>query len=146
MLPAPMPDFCPYCGEQHPDDFLFCPKTGRALREGLTPSAPAQRPMRWEYTDVTIPLNIRHPIGKSLNFGLMWENVRPQVDSIILAHLQHYGAEGWQADDATDAESLRRARRIRESEVNKQGFWGGQKLEAWLYESATIRLKRLVPG
>lgn len=26
--------FCPWCGEQHPDTYMHCPKTGQPLREG----------------------------------------------------------------------------------------------------------------
>lgn len=84
------------------------------------------------------------------NFGSMWEDARPQVDAIVLEHLQRSGAEGWQADEPSDAESLHRARRIKTSVITTRertwGGWGSEANEAWLCESATIRLKRPVPA
>jgi len=82
---------------------------------------------RWEYKEVTIPLNVRE--------GLTDRAIRPQVDRIIADHLDEERLQGWQPDEPVDLSSLRARDRIL---FRFRWFLGP------IYLSAMIRLKRLV--
>jgi hypothetical protein len=80
---------------------------------------------RWEYKEVTIPLNVRE--------GLTDRETRPQVDRIIADHLDDERRQGWQPDEPVDLSSLRTRDRIH---FRFRWFLGP------IYLSAMIRLKR----
>ena len=137
-----MPDSCPYCGAPHPDDFRFCPETGRPLREGSAPPAAAPRPTRWEYRDLTIPLNIRRPLG-DLTDGELADaghaHERQAADERIRAELERWGREGWEATGPTDIASLLAAGRIATSVEQETR---GEQFNRW--RSAVVRVRRQV--
>jgi hypothetical protein len=132
MLPAAMPDFCPHCGAQHPQDYLYCPKTGRPLERGVP--APPQRPLRWEYKTLVVPLNFSTERTE-------WPDAQHRMEQLILEALQHAGEEGWQAEAPTDWHSLHDSRAF---QTTRGSAW--HDLITWTeYKSVTLRLKRLVP-
>ena len=175
MLPGAMPGFCPYCGEQHPDDFLYCPKTGKPLRESTDTNRPrgrrlprrrplrddtgavavpsqSQAQMRWEYKDIVIPLG--YTIGEARAGKVRASEL---LDQRVLRCLQEEGTDGWQADHLTDYQSLYDQGRIATSGgivSLKAGLLGAISLGLYapdlenskLFESVTIRLKRRIPA
>jgi hypothetical protein len=82
---------------------------------------------RWEYKEVTIPLNVRERLTDRA--------IRPQVDRIIADRLDDERLQGWQPDEPVDLSSLRTRDRI---QFRFRWFLGP------IYLSAMIRLKRPV--
>jgi hypothetical protein len=80
---------------------------------------------RWEYKEVTIPLNVRE--------GLTDREARPRVDRIIADQLAEERLHGWQPDEPVDLSSLRARDRI---QFRFRWFLGP------IYLSARIHLKR----
>ncbi len=112
MLPADMAAYCPYCGAQHSDHYLYCPKTGRPLHEEATlpPEAavpPARPVIRWEYKDAVFPLDVTHKDGEYTS------EVVKRIEQFILQALQAEGADGWQTDEPADFHALGEKERFR---------------------------------
>ena len=100
--------------------------------------------VRWEYREVTVPLNVRSDRA--------WAPSRPQRDAlsaVILRALQEEGAAGWESDEPVDFDSLHRNRRIRWKDVTggfKRAFFvdalGSFASPDVLIVSAIVRMKR----
>jgi hypothetical protein len=137
-MPAP----CPHCGASHPDDFLFCPKTGTPLRAEGAPAAPAA-PARWEYRDLEIPIDLRalpRPAGAGgPRPGALLSEDERRFDQRVLAFLQQVGRDGWEPVDPTDFRSLDGSGRVT-YRPPRDAPEGGE----WQCVSATVRLKRLL--
>jgi hypothetical protein len=91
----------------------------------VSEDAPPPDDVRWEYKDITVPLNLRE--------GLTDKRIRPLVDRLIAERLDEEGGQGWQPDEPVDLSSLRARDRI---QFRFRWFSGPT------YVSATIRLKR----
>ena len=101
-----------------------------------TPPPPVQRPMRWEYKDLTIPLNLKFDHGVSDN----GPEAQQAFNRIVLRGLQQVGQEGWQAEGPTDFKYLMKQQDAVTWRTEGH-FYPGVR-----YLAVTIRLKRLVPG
>ena len=142
--------YCSQDGTAHPDDgdSHFCRKCGRPLgasaagggaapQAALQPPAPAEPPdeVRWQYKDVTIPLNVPVAGGTALYMG----RAAREVDQVLLDYLQQAEQEGgWQADTPANLRSLDRAGQM---EPRERGIF-----RPFVWVAATIRLKRPAPG
>ncbi|MBA2447955.1 MAG: zinc ribbon domain-containing protein [Chloroflexi bacterium] len=118
--------FCSQCGTRHPNDAKFCMKCGTPFGAGAAGGTARQH--RWEYKDITIPLNMN--IKYHLNYLAEYQQ---QAETIITTHLQREGADGWQPEGPTDTASL-------EGRVKYKNSLFGTKAE-----SISLRLRRLVP-
>ena len=128
---------------EHPDDgdSHFCRKCGTPLGESgageqTMPQAGGEppRPVRWEYKDVTVPLNVPVAGGMALYAG----SAARQVDQLLRDYLQQAEQQGgWETDTPADLRSLDRAGQMQPRE---RGIF-----LPFVWLAATIRLKRPVP-
>ncbi len=117
--------YCPNCGTQHPDAANFCMNCGRAFRRRTSPQQTRSR--RWEYKDLVIPVGWGEPGNPS-----DWA----KLDRLIEKHLEDAEAQGWEADDPTDFETLLLMCRVNCACPSRS--FNPRKVSA-----VTIRMKRL---
>lgn len=86
---------CRTCGAEHPNTANFCMNCGRPFRDGRTRQQGRSR--RWEYKDLVIPVGWGEA-GDPQDWA--------RLDQLIIEYLENAEAQGWEADDPTDFESL----------------------------------------
>ena len=124
--------YCANCGTVLPDDANFCSKCGTPLRNHA--AAPGE--IKYEYKDLHIPLN--------LSWSTLGDYNNPDrafllaFDSCILKYLQQEATEGWRAAEPYDYTHLLEHHNLE----LKMPFLSIGTVTA---QSATIRLKRIVP-
>ena len=92
---------------------------------------------RWEYTQLTIPLNLKvesghYPTPEQLT-------TIEGLEGIILGHLDIAARDGWEAAEPTDWEALAAAKRF---EIETYPGPDAAGIGPAIYKSVTIRLKR----
>jgi len=76
--------FCPQCGSERPDADHFCSTCGSPLRVDVRPSQ-LRFPLRWEYQDVCIPLDIPWMYPPDAE---RYKQMVERIDQIVLTYLQ----------------------------------------------------------
>jgi hypothetical protein len=123
--------FCINCGTQLPDNANFCLKCGTPQANGA--QASASRPIRWEYKDLRVPVDLRWGNGN------IPDRIYSEADKAVLQSLQEQSKDGWECEGTSD---IRRLLRLDKTEAHYKSHWltGFQSID-----SIKIRLKRLVP-
>lgn len=102
---------------------------------------PAERPPpsgdRWEYTQLTIPLNLRVESGRYPTSEQL--TAIEGLDGIILGHLEIAAQDGWEAAEPYNWDALAAAKRF---EIDTYPGPDDAGLGPVIYKSVTIRLKR----
>lgn len=130
---------CPSCSTEHPSSANFCMNCGLPLQGGGVAVAQSALQLHWEYQDLTIPLDVHE---KDYRDGNPYAHER--ANRIILRHLQHVGSEGWQAEGPTGFYSLWQRGRVK---FYEEPVWEGIFRNYYnVYESVTVRLRRLIQG
>ena len=120
---------CPVCGTQQPDSANFCMNCGTPLRRS---AAPARR-ARWEYWDLTVPLNVDYRLEAGPS------EADERCRQILRRRLERVRRDGWQAEGPTEWQSLLAAGYVRWGDFGTQPATRTRR-----YLSVTVRLKRLV--
>jgi len=106
----------------------------------------AQPRMRWEYKDLTVPLNMT---GRVLEGDDRFRAVAAEVDTVVLPHLQAAVRVGWEPDEPTDFASLWDAGRVayrsyRPGWTQRTIRWNASWNYLYDLATVTLRLRRLI--
>ena len=92
---------------------------------------------RWEYTQLTIPLNLKVESGHDLTSEQ--RTAIEGVEGIILGHLNIAAQDGWEAAEPTDWDTLTSAKGF---QIETHPSLDDAGIAPAIYKSVTIRLKR----
>lgn len=129
--------YCTKDGTAHPDDAMFCMQCGSSLRGGSAEPVHG-RHLRWEYQEASVPLGIEYD-ERGGDFDLL----RQHFNRRVAVYLNVVGRDGWQVEGPSDLESLEHEGRLVSKTLRDRGLLTNRPAKL-LYESVTVRLKRLV--